>query len=220
MTPRPARGASRWVVPIIVRHAVLSHAANPSLSPELTGEQNAAAPASLGPTASPPTPAAAHNGALPAVRRRRRSLINRLESFVSGLTARSTLVHRLASLIWLPYAFKSGIKIKRESGNTFSAILPFRKFNRNWYNAMAGASLLANSEIAGGMYIYGQCGGDYTVVCKEMRYKFLRPCFGPAIYRCTPMQDLAALLDGGSEFNFDIELDVVQQIPTRGLGSR
>jgi hypothetical protein len=141
-----------------------------------------------------------------------------MEAFISNLTARSTLAHRIASLIWLPYAFRSGIKIKQTDEKTFSAILPFRRFNRNWYNAMAGASLLANSEIAGGMYLYGRCGGDYTVVCKELRYRFLRPCFGPAIYRCTPLADLDEQLRHGGEFNFDIELDVVQHLPTRGLG--
>ncbi|MGQ0627748.1 MAG: hypothetical protein ACT4PL_06555 [Phycisphaerales bacterium] len=161
---------------------------------------------------------AAGTGGTSIARPRKRSFYDRMEAFISGLTARSTLAHRVASLIWLPYAFRSGIKIKRESGNTFSAVLPFRKFNRNWYNAMAGASLLANSEIAGGMYIYGRCGGDYTVVCKQLSYKFLRPCFGPAIYRCIPLQDLDALLKEGNEFNFDIELDIVQQLPTRGLG--
>ena len=42
------------------------------------------------------------------------------------------------------------------------AILPFRKFNKNWYNAMAGAALLGNAEIAGGMYVFGTVGADYT----------------------------------------------------------
>ncbi len=153
-----------------------------------------------------------------AALKRKRSLFDKFEDYVARLTSRSTFWHRVASMIWLPYAFRSGIKIKQIDGKTFSAVLPFRRFNRNWYNAMAGASLLANSEIAGGMYIYGACGGDYTVVCKRLEYKFLRPCFGPAIYRITPVQDLQACLATGGEFNFDIELDIVQQIPTRGLG--
>lgn len=153
-----------------------------------------------------------------AALKRKRSLFDKFEDYMARLTSRSTFWHRVASMIWLPYAFRSGIKIKQIDGKTFSAVLPFRRFNRNWYNAMAGASLLANSEIAGGMYIYGACGGDYTVVCKRLEYKFLRPCFGPAIYRITPVQDLQACLATGGEFNFDIELDIVQQIPTRGLG--
>ncbi len=150
--------------------------------------------------------------------KRKRTFMDQMEAFISRMTSRSTFWHRLGSLIWLPYAFKSGIKIRRVDDKTFSAVLPFRRFNRNWYNAMAGASLLANSEIAGGMYIYGRCGGDYTVVCKNLTYRFLRPCFGPAIYRITPKHDLDALLATGHEFNIDIDLDVVQQLPTRGLG--
>ncbi|CAN5791492.1 hypothetical protein BH11PLA1_BH11PLA1_16440 [soil metagenome] len=148
---------------------------------------------------------------------RKRGVVDKIEDYIARLTSRSTFWHRVASMIWLPYAFRSGIKIKKVDDQTFSAVLPFRRFNRNWYNAMAGASLLANSEIAGGMYIYGRCGGDYTVVCKRLEYKFLRPCFGPAIYRVTPRQDLDACLKSGGEFNFDIDMDIVQQLPTRGL---
>lgn len=150
--------------------------------------------------------------------RTKRSLRDRIEEYLARLTSRSNFWHRVASLVWLPYAFRSGIRIKKVDGSTFSAVLPFRRFNRNWYNAMAGAALLANAEIAGGMYIYGRCGGDYTVVCKTLNYRFLRPCFGPAIYRMTPKADLDALLATGREFNFEIEIDVVQQLPTRGLG--
>lgn len=163
-------------------------------------------------------PGAGAPGPLPKAKKRKRKLMDRFESAFSRLTSRSTFFHRLGSMIWLPYAFRSGIKIKRLDNKTFSAVLPFRRFNRNWYNAMAGASLLANSEIAGGMYIYGQCGGDYTVVCKELRYKFLRPCYGPAIYRVNPMGDLDRELASGNEFNFDIEMDIVQSLPTKGLG--
>lgn len=97
-----------------------------------------------------------------------------------------------------------------------TAILPFKRFNRNWYNAMAGAALLGNSEIAGGMYVFGVCGGDYTVVCKHLEYKFLRPCFGPAIYRLTPKEDIQALIATGSEFNITIDMDVCQQIVKPG----
>ncbi len=193
-----------------------------SANPTIPAPQ-AIEPARTGPAGGPVVdaavaitgPARSGGAIVPA---RRRSLYDRMEAFVSRLTSRSTFAHRLASLIWLPYAFRSGIRIKREDEKTFSAVLPFKKFNRNWYNAMAGASLLANSEIAGGMYIYGRCGGDFTVVCKELTYKFLRPCFGPAIYRVSPLQDLDQLLLSGGEFNFDIELDIVQSVPTRGLG--
>lgn len=152
--------------------------------------------------------------------RSKRSLYDRIEAFLSRLSTRNNFWHRVCSLIWLPFAFRSGIKMTRVDGNTFQAVLPFRRFNRNWYNAMAGAALLGNSEIAGGMYVFGVCGGDYTVVCKELTYRFLRPCFGPALYRITPREDIQAHLAHKGEFNITVDLDIVQMIGKPGkLGS-
>ncbi len=138
----------------------------------------------------------------------------KIESFISQLSVRNNFWHRVCSFVWLPYAFLSGIKMKMMNATTAgaSAVLPFHRFNRNWYNAMAGAALLGNSEIAGGMYVFGVCGADYTVVCKHMEYKFLRPCFGPAVYKMTPREDLRALVTGGGEFNVTLDLDVHQQL--------
>ena len=143
---------------------------------------------------------------------RKPSLLDRIEAFISRLSTRNNFWHRVCSLIWLPFAFRSGIKMKRLDDNTFNAVLPFRRFNRNWYNAMAGAALLGNAEIAGGMYVFGVCGGDYTVVCKHLEYKFLRPCFGPAVYRLSPRENIEALLAHGGEFNIIVDMDVFQGI--------
>jgi hypothetical protein len=139
------------------------------------------------------------------------SFTDRVEAFIARLSTRNNFWHRLSSMIWLPYAFRSGIRMKRVDEKTFTAVLPFKRFNRNWYNAMAGASLLANSEIAGGMYIFGITGGEYTLVCKQLEYKFLRPCFGPAIYKIAPREDLRELIARGKEFNITLDLDVYQQ---------
>jgi len=147
----------------------------------------------------------------------RLTITEKLEAFISRLSTRNNFWHRVCSMIWLPYAFRSGIRMKRLDGQTFTAVLPFRRFNKNWYNAMAGAALLGNSEIAGGMYVFSAVGKDYTVVCKELTYRFLRPCFGPAIYRVTPKQDIAALVASGAEFNIDIQLDIVQQTHIAGV---
>jgi len=113
-------------------------------------------------------------------------------------------------MIWLPYAFRSGIQMQQVDEKTFAAVLPFKRFNRNWYNAMAGAALLGNSEIAAGAYVFKACGGDYTVVCKNLEYRFLRPCYGPALYRITPREDLAALIAAGGEFNVTLDMEIVQ----------
>jgi hypothetical protein len=141
---------------------------------------------------------------------------DKIEAFISSLSVRDTFWHRICSLIWLPLAFWSGIKVKEIDSTTFTAVLPFRRFNRNWYRAMAGGALLANSEIAGGMYVFGVCGAQYTVVCKELSYRFLRPCLGPAVYKIHPREDLAALVESKKEFNITLDLDILQQVSKPG----
>lgn len=155
-------------------------------------------------------------GAIPAPAKRKRKFMDSFEAAFSRLTSRSTFFHRLGSMIWLPYAFRSGIKIKRVDDKTFSAVLPFRRFNRNWYNAMAGAALLGNSEVAAGMFLFGEIGGEYIVVCKEMKYKFLRPCLGPAVYEIVNTEDLQTKVSAGGEFNINLEMEIRQQLKQKG----
>jgi hypothetical protein len=137
--------------------------------------------------------------------------IDRVEAFISKLSVRDNFWHRICSLIWLPLAFFSGIRMKKLDAKTYAAYLPFKRFNRNWYRAMAGGALLGNAEIAGGMYVFGICGGDYTVVCKSLNYTFLRPCLGPAIYKMTPREELKPLIEARREFNIIVDMDIVQQ---------
>ncbi len=141
------------------------------------------------------------------------TLYDKVEAFVSKLSMRDNFWNSICSLIWLPLAFFSGIRLKELDANTFvaRAVLPFRRFNRNWYRAMAGGALLANSEIAGGSYVFGICGGDYTVVCKHLDYKFLRPCLGPAVYRIKARENMKDLMAGGGEFNIVVDMDILQQ---------
>ena len=146
------------------------------------------------------------------------TLAERIEAYVSRLSTRNNFWHRVCSLIWLPYAFSSVISMKSLAADRFVAILPFRRINRNWYNAMAGAALLANSEVAGGMYLFSRCGGEYIVVCKKLSYKFLRPCVGPAVYHVVCKEELADKIAVGREFNIDIELEILQQVPGIGAG--
>jgi hypothetical protein len=142
-----------------------------------------------------------------------KTLFDRVEAFISKLSVRDNFWNSICSLIWLPLAFFSGIRMKEMDANSFvaRAVLPFRRFNRNWYRAMAGGALLANSEIAGGSYVFGICGADYTVVCKHLEYKFLRPCLGPAVYRIKAREDVKALIASGAEFNVTTDMDVLQQ---------
>jgi hypothetical protein len=149
----------------------------------------------------------------PAEAPEKKNLFDRIEAFISKLSVRDNFWNSVCSLIWLPLAFFSGIRMKEMDASTFvaRAVLPFRRFNRNWYRAMAGGALLANSEIAGGAYVFGICGADYTVVCKHLEYKFLRPCLGPAVYRIKAREDVKALMATTREFNITTDMDILQQ---------
>ncbi len=149
-------------------------------------------------------------------RRQRLTLMQRIEAYCSRLATKNQFFHRIFSLIYLPFAYRSGISMKKDGTSRFVAVLPFTRFNRNWYNAMAGAALLGNSEVAGGMYLFAKCGGEYTVVCKQMNYRFLRPCFGPAIYEVVQSENIDEKLKAGGEFNIDLEMEVRQQLRSRG----
>ena len=140
------------------------------------------------------------------------TLFQRLEAWVSRLSTRNNFWHRVCSLIWLPFAFRSGITMRRIDSKTFTAVLPFKRVNRNWYNAMAGAALLGNSEVAAGMYLFSRCGSDYIVVCKELKYRFLRPCLGPAVYHIVNCEEVDSKIAAGGEFNVGLELEIRQQI--------
>lgn len=142
-------------------------------------------------------------------------LSHRLEARISRLSVRNNFWHRVCSWLWLPLAYRSGIKFQKGSENTFTAILPFRRFNRNWYNVMAGGALLGNSEVAGGRFVFAKCGVDYTVVCKNLEYRFLRPCFGPAVYRIEPRETIEQQLEAGGEFNITLDLMIVQMVQAK-----
>jgi hypothetical protein len=144
---------------------------------------------------------------------RMQRLYDKVEAFVSRLSMRDNFWNSVCSFIWMPLAFFSGIRMKELDQNSFAAraVLPFRRFNRNWYRAMAGGALLANSELAGGAYVFGICGAKYTVVCKQLNYTFLRPCFGPAVYRMTPRENIHQLVATAREFNITLDMEVQQQ---------
>jgi hypothetical protein len=150
----------------------------------------------------------------------KRTFGERCEAFISRLSTRNWFWQKVCSLIWLPFAFRSGITLRRAGTNRFTAVLPFTRGNRNWYNAMAGAALLGNSEVAAGLFLFGRVGSDYIVVCKRMEYRFLRPCVGPALYDIVPQQDLEELVRAGGEFNIDLEMDIRQQVKDHGRQKR
>ena len=144
----------------------------------------------------------------------------RVEAYITRLSTKNNFWHRVCSLIWLPFAFRSGISMRRISSDRFTAVLPFKRSNRNFYNAMAGASLLGNSEVAAGMFLFRHCGSDYAVVCKNMSYKFLRPCYGPAVYNVRDADHVVTELNDQmsmrKEFNIEFTMDITQILDKRG----
>jgi hypothetical protein len=146
----------------------------------------------------------------------KKSLGKRIEAYLSRLSTKNNFWHRVCSLIWLPFAFRSGISLRRIDAKSFTAVLPYRRFNRNWYNAMAGAALLGNSEVAAGMYLFAECGSDYEVICKRMEYRFMRPCYGPAVYRVANAEDVQEKIKAGGEFNIALDLEISQQMSRMG----
>ncbi len=144
----------------------------------------------------------------------------RVEAYITRLSTKNNFWHRVCSLIWLPFAFRSGISMRRISSDRFTAVLPFKRSNRNFYNAMAGASLLGNSEVAAGMFLFKNCGSDYAVVCKNMSYKFLRPCYGPAVYNVRDAELITNTLheemSKRHEFNIEFTMDITQIMHKRG----
>jgi hypothetical protein len=190
--------------------APTSHMNDPDLTPlsaSPLADGGGAGPLQTGPSVRQPT--------------RAKTWTERLEAWASRLSIKNNFFHWLFSLVWLPFAARSGIKMYSKHAMTrerFAAILPFRRFNRNFYDAMAGAALLGNSEVAAGMYLFSVCGGDYTVVCKEMKYRFLRPCLGPAIYRVVKSEDVEEKVKRGGEFNVTLELEVYQQQIVKKVG--
>jgi len=139
----------------------------------------------------------------------------KLEEWLSIKCFNNNGWYKVLTTIYLPLAAKSGMKLGRWDGDVYETILPFKKFNKNWYNAMAGAAILANTEIAGGMAIFKEVGEKYLVVCKELNYKFRLPCQTMAIYRVKILDDLKELVRTKPEFNLRMEIDVMAEIKNK-----
>ena len=139
----------------------------------------------------------------------------KLEQKLSKLCFENNLWYKILTSIYLPLAAKAGMKLGKRNGEVYEAVLPFKKFNKNWYDAMAGAALLANTEIAGGMAIFQYVGEKYTVVCKELQYKFRLPCHSDATYRVRLVDDIEKLMKTKPEFNLRMEIDVLAEMKNK-----
>lgn len=139
----------------------------------------------------------------------------KLEAKLSNLCFNNNFWYKILTSIYLPLASKAGMKLGKQKGEIYETVLPFKKFNKNWYDAMAGAALLANTEIAGGMAIFATVGEKYTVVCKELSYKFRLPCQTDAIYRVKVLDDLQKLMRTKAEFPLRMQVDVMAEVKNK-----
>lgn len=145
----------------------------------------------------------------------------KLETRLSVLCFNNNFWYKILTFKYLPLASKCGMKLGEWKGDVYETVLPFKKFNKNWYDAMAGAVILANTEIAGGMAIFKLVGEKYTVVCKDLSYKFRLPCQSEATYRVKIIDDIHSLMKTKPEFNLRMEIDVVAEMKNkmRKIGS-
>ncbi len=143
----------------------------------------------------------------------------RLEAQITKLSSRSNFWHRVCSFIWFPLVFRSGISVRHLGSDEYVATLPFKRGNRNFYKAMAGAALLGNSEVAAGVFLFNICGSEYEVVCRKFSYKFLRPCYGAASYTVKNAEEvrneLRRKIASAAEFNVTVEMQITQETATK-----
>lgn len=144
----------------------------------------------------------------------------KVEAKLSKLCFENDFWYKILTFKYLPLASKSGMPLGKwttepDGGEVYEAILPFKKFNKNWYNAMAGAAILANTEIAGGMAIFKLVGEQYTVVCKELSYKFRLPCQSEATYRVKILDDIHTLMKTKPEFNLQMQIEVIAEMKNK-----
>lgn len=142
-------------------------------------------------------------------------IYRKLEMKLSKLCFNNNFWYKILTAIYLPLAAKSKMMLGKQVGDVYETTLPFKRFNKNWYDAMAGAALLANTEIAGGMAIFQLVGEKYTVVCKEMHYKFKLPCQTDAVYRVKILSDIHELMRTKPEFNLPMQIDVMAHIKNK-----
>jgi len=132
----------------------------------------------------------------------------KLERYFNRLSMKNRFFNRLLSFFYMPFVFKSGLKINFVE-NDYYAILPKKRMNTNWYGTMAGGAILGNSELAAGSYLFLLSKGDYRMICTHLSYKFLLPSIESVMYKAyVDLEELAEKLKSGGKFNIDMTIKV------------
>ncbi len=143
-----------------------------------------------------------------------------LEKRLNKLSMKHPLLNKLLSMLFMPYVFKSGLKINFDPENYY-AILPKKRINQNWYGTMGGGAILGNVELAAGSYLFMMTEGNYRMVCKALDYRFLLPSNDAVMYKATlDLDELKEKVDAGGKFNIDMDVKVFRTVKPRKAGKR
>jgi hypothetical protein len=143
-----------------------------------------------------------------------------LEKRLNKLSMKHPLLNRLLSLFFMPFVFKSGLRINFDPDNYY-AILPKRRINQNWYGTMGGGAILGNTELAAGSYLFLMTRGEYRMVCKSLDYRFLLPSTEAVMYKATcNLEELDEKVRQGGKFNIDMDIKVYRTAEGNKPGKR
>ncbi|MFT4731804.1 MAG: hypothetical protein ACI89W_000818 [Gammaproteobacteria bacterium] len=132
----------------------------------------------------------------------------KLEKYFNRLSIKSRFFNRLLSFFYMPFVFKSGLKMNFVEDDYY-AILPKRRLNLNWYGTMSGGAILGNSELAAGSYLFMLSKGNYRMICTRLNYRFLLPSIDAIMYKASvDLDELAENIKAGGKFNIEMTIKV------------
>jgi hypothetical protein len=135
-------------------------------------------------------------------------LTPKLEKYLNKLSMKSNFVNKLLSFFFMPFVYKSGLKMNFVEDD-YHAILPKRRMNVNWYGSMAGGAILGNSELAAGSYLFMLSKGEYRMICTRLNYRFLLPSLDAIMYKAhVDLEELREKIKAGGKFNIDMTIKV------------
>jgi hypothetical protein len=147
-------------------------------------------------------------------------LTPKLEKYFNRLSIKSRFFNRLLSFFFMPFVFKSGLKMNFVEDDYY-AILPKRRMNVNWYGTMAGGAILGNSELAAGSYLFMLTKGEYRMICTHLNYRFLLPSIDAIMYKAyVDLEELAEKLKAGGKFNIDMTIKVFRTNKEKNKATR
>ncbi|EGG92902.1 hypothetical protein IMCC1989_2248 [gamma proteobacterium IMCC1989] len=145
----------------------------------------------------------------------------RLERALNKATIRSPFLRWLLSFVFLPLAWRFGMRINYSLENFFVEV-PHKKLVRNTYGTVGGAALLANLELAAGSYLFMRTDGGHRMVCRNVTYRFMLPSSNGLHFKVEPMneEDLEASIQSGKPFNTSLKVKVFSRGKQSGKPER